>query len=554
MAFEPKTTIYFCRTGIDDYNKVSCSTQEELQGLITKSGNLQGTLTESSFQRADGQMYIRVDHKIIAYYNLIQCDTVMYQNMEETAAFWIVGNITSVEWKNPDVSFVYFKIDHFMTYQPFINWARSYALIEREHVHDDWASADGNPLFSNIGPAEDFGTMADVPFYTWEKHYSTDFVLVQSPYDKDSAEPTFKGTVKGGLFTSLENLAGDPTAANNFFNKVAEKKEASINNIVGVYGYPKDWAKAIVTGGTEEENERLEAINIAALKNPSNIKYNNAKCWSAPFCVIRLFSSEGDSKDFTPQWFGNDTSDYEMRFLVTGAGGQFGGAAATFVNKNNTFNWKTWADFVVMIKNLPSCPWTGDGFTDWASVNQAATYANGINGMVRGVGDVMQRGMSGNKFAAATGFVEGVTNTVAEGLNIAATINQQKSSGAAVKGVGSLAPLFDIAQEAWGFKVVYYGTQPYMMLCVDSYFDRFGYRQNRTKRIELESRPIWNFIKTAECHVVANTGVPWTSEKAINDMFNHGVTMWNRKKYMSGRKIGDFSNPAENRGIQGWTP
>ena len=134
---------------------------------------------------------------------------------------------------------------------------------------------------------------------------------------------------------------------------------------------------------------------------------------------------------------------------------------------------------------------------------------------------------------------------------IAQQIKQAKASGATLNGGKTFSSLFDLGQDSWGFKVIYYAAQPYLMRSIDAYFDRFGYRVARLKQLELVTRPIWNFIKTSECHVIGNPGIPYTSQVMIDAMFNKGVTFWNRSKYMSGRQIGDFSNANENKGIMG---
>lgn len=565
MDFEPLTSVYFCRTGIDDYNKVVCKSQEELFNTITKSGNVLGRMTECSFQRADGLYTIRVDHNAIYYYDLLKADTIIYKNTDTALAFWTVGNITGVEWKNPDCSFVTFKIDHFMTYQTFIDWPETYALVEREHIKEDWSSDGGNPLFSNMGPAEDFGTVADVPFYTWVKGYKPNQVVIASPYDAEG-NAVFNGQERGNLYTSLQIDALSPGEANSRFSAIAEKKEASINNIVGVYGCPSEWVNLIKNGGFDSEASRmiiLPAVNKAAQALPSMIEYNNAKCWSAPFTVIRLMSSSGQQIDFTPQWLGNDQDNYTVRVRAAGCGGMFAGAQCTFENKNGAFDWQAWNDFIVSITELPSCPWTGDGFTDWASVNMASTVWSTINsGVVKNTGNLFRQvsGLAGGRNGKSvlangadllTGAVETVGDYVEEGLALAAKINNQKAAGATVNGGGNFNSLVDVADEAWGFKIVYYSTQIYTMRSVDSYFDRFGYRVNRLKRLEIENRPIWTFVKTAECHIVSDGGIPYISEKAINGMFNHGATFWKNDQYMAGTRIGDYSKAHDNRGIKG---
>lgn len=572
MNFQPNTDVYFSSTGIDHNNKVWCKSEEELAAVCLNGGRLKGVMKNCSFQRADGYYTIRVDHSAIPYYTLLQCDTVLYVNREQEDEFYIFGHITTIEWKNEECSFVSFIIDPFMTYANKIDFDNTYAYIQREHVKDDW-SADpdggGNPLFSNMGPAEDFTVNADTPFYSWTKTFSPDYVVVMSPYDS-SANAVFNGANRGNLYTSLQIDILTADEANQRFKQIADKKDATINNVVGVYGVPFEWARIIRNGGliggfgggSHDAQEDIPAIQIAASQLPAMPKYNNAKCWSSPFMTIRLMSSEGQVIDFTPQWLGNDQEAYTVRWRAGGAGGLFGGAQCTLQNKNGAFNWDVWNDFIVSISELPTCPWTGDGFRDYWARNERSTRAayaaqgqatlnQGIVGAVKGVKGYV----SASPVLAASGIAD-IGNAIASNRanveKFEAEINNLKASGATVNGIGSFSSLLDIAAESWGFKIIYYCTQEYTLRAIDNFFDRFGYRVNKLKKLELENRPIWTYIQTAECHVVPKTGIPIIYQNQINQMFNSGVTMWKYEKYTGGnQKIGDFSKAAQNRGIKG---
>lgn len=561
MDFEPKTEIWFLRTGIDANNKVVCENKDELLACLTREGNIQGKTTANSFQRMNGGFAVRVDHSTAPYYALLQADTVLYLNEETTAAFYVVGNITSVEWKNPDTSFVYFVVDAFMTYQLMVDWDKTIAYIEREHVKEDWSNGGSTPLFTNIGMYEDFKVTPDTPLYHKEITYKPNLVLVHSPYGMD-AKPSFEGTTNGGLYSSLNSPIFGATAANNFFTKVAEEKEASINNIMGVYGVPSEWGGAIQNGTPRETTEELPVVEDPSTNMTTyEVKYRNAKCWAAPYCIIKLFSSDGSSLTFNPQWFGNEAESYKLRTKIVGSGGQFGGAACTFDNAAGAFDWKNWNDFTVFIRELPKCPWTADGFREWSQIQngnilarQVNTFIHGIAGTANGVNSIIGASSSENEGGIVGGIGQiatAISSATAQMASIQASINLAQATGATVEGTGSYGPLFDIGQDAWGFKVVYYIVQNYIMRSIDQFFDRFGYRVNVLKKIGLKNRPYWTFVKTVECHVANNTGIPVSFQNQINAMFNSGVTLWNPDKYKTGHKIGDFSVAEDNRGIAG---
>lgn len=562
MSFQPITQVHFCRTGIDDINKVWVYGSDGVFATLTSAGRLVASMRESSFQRAEGFNTIRVDSDTVGYYELMKCDTVLYRNEQEQGSFYIVGNIIGVEWINPGCTYVHFKVDYFMTYQQMIDWEKTYAYVEREHVKEDWA-ASGNPMFSNIGPDEGFGVQADVPCFTWCKDFGA-FVNVAaySPYD-DSGKPSIAMKLSGGLPTSLNMKFGGPSEIGNFLNRIAESKDASINNVCEMVGVPAELSGIANAGGKLETQETLPCINVGAKQNPSIPNYRNAKCWASPFFIIRLMSSDGSEMDFNPQWFGNDRSEYKLNILKTWVGNQFGGIKAAFDPQNSTFNWKTFADFSVGISELPRLFWTADGFAEWNKINKTYADTKGVSilvqtaaGMISGFGQAV--GAASQKHPDVGGVFRGaeqVVDSAMSGIEQAAALDrdiaQAKATGAAVQGGGAFSMLSDIAIQAWGFKVCYYGVQPYAMNCIDMYFDRFGYLQNKLKKIEPMTRPIWSFKKTVECHVASTAGVPFIAEKAINAMFNGGVTFWDGGKYKAGRAIGDYSSPEQNRGVTG---
>lgn len=558
MSFQPITQVTFCRTGIDEYNKVWVYGNTGVYHTLTSSGRTVGTMREASFQRADGFNTIRVDSDLIPYYSLMKADTVLYRNEQEEDSFFIVGNIIGVEWINPGCSYVHYKVDYFMTYQPMIDWEKSFAYVLREHVKEDW-NASGNPNFSNIGPDEGFNIAADTPCYTWVYDLgSVGTIAIYSPYDS-TGKPTFDVKNIGAMPSGLNVFGAGTDAATQFLNSLAENKEASPFNVGSIVAVPAKVVSAITAGSVTQEIQNLPCINEGSKQNPNIPNYRNAKCWSSPFFIIRLMSSEGQTLDFNPQWFGNDRSQYQLMITISGAGGQLGAASAGFNPLNNTYNAKAWEDFRVTITKLPSITWTADGYSEWLSNNGANEFYGALAGVMRGIANT-----TGGLVSAAGGLASAspplaiagaaqVSSGIAESASAVehaiANVNQARSSGATLQGGGSFSAINDIALGSFGFKVVYYGVQPYVMNCIDQYFDRFGYLQNKLKKIDPMSRPIWAYKKTAECHVASTNGVPFIAERAINNMFNAGVTFWDGAKYIAGRTIGDYSSPEQNKGV-----
>ena len=83
--------------------------------------------------------------------------------------------------------------------------------------------------------------------------------------------------------------------------------------------------------------------------------------------------------------------------------------------------------------------------------------------------------------------------------------------------------------------------RPSEMRSLDNYFDKYGYRVNLLKVPNVDTRPLWNYVKTTEAHVGGN--FPKAYRTAIEGMLNRGVTFW----HTGAVEIGDYSNPAGNK-------
>ena len=125
-----QTTVQLLRVPlrIDDENQMYFANQTAqnnyFQSVIWKS------LPSQTYQRENA--YFRVDDDYDAI--VTNCNYLRYRNAI-TGNKWFYAYITEFEYKNPNTTFVHFKIDAYQTYMFDITWKDCY--IEREHVKDD---------------------------------------------------------------------------------------------------------------------------------------------------------------------------------------------------------------------------------------------------------------------------------------------------------------------------------------------------------------------------------------------------------------------------------
>lgn len=540
--FQPDTQIFFAYTGVDDYNKTVHDTIPQFWSFAMS--RRKGEIMQScSFQRVAQGYEIRVPKDAIEYELLFECDTVCIFNGASGFYQQWVGIIDRIEWKNPGCYFVYFHIDWYTSTLGMVDYENTYAYIEREHVEKDWNG--NNPEFMNMGVDEGFSTAPDTPVNceTIDFTFDQKKVLIFSPYD-ESGKPNFTGDMEKGIYSSMFQHVMTPSEANDYLTKIAESETADLNNIVSICSLPDQF-----TGSSQETKTYPMPWN----KHVSNVRsFNNSKCWSGEFCQIVIMTSTGEKLSLNTQWFGSNQTDFDIDLRYYYYNGD-GGCTVTAVNKNQSYNYKAYNDFTITLKGLPHSQWVGNMWAQWKAANMAGFVASNAGRAINTLAQFGTRAtaIDAGKNSAMTELSYNVTNTAellgnlaTQAGDIITTIGNARTSGTVVSGMNSVDINTSAVLEKYGFQIVYYLCQNYVMQSVDSFFDRFGYKINRIKKLNRKARPLWSYIKTHEVHFQSNTGISAPAARYIASILNHGVTFWRDPN-----KIGNYENAEMNKGV-----
>lgn len=537
--FNPETRIFFANTGIDDQNKTVHDTTAQFV-TWAKSRILRDEMMQCSFQRIDEGWEIRVSLDAIDYDMLLLADTVVLTNGSGFGGYYYVGIVDRVSWKNPNCAYVYFHLDWYTSMLGNVDYEETYAYIEREHIVKDWNGT--NPEFSNMGPEEDFRVTADTPINTEkiEFHFDEQWVMVYTPYDTEG-KPLFNGSMVDGLYSSMYSMKSHPDEVNEYLKTIAESEEADLANIVSIKSVPDEFM-------SRRGNER-KTFSMPWIKHVDSVpNYRNAKCWSGQFCQIKLMSGTGQTVNINPQWFGSNKSDFDVELNWYFNNGD-GGCMMSAVNKNGSYDKTTYGDFSVSLSGLPCSPWVGNMYAQWAAANLSNVIIQGAVGMLgyaingaMGVMSALGDPTGAHDLSAGAGVVTAFANNTAIASSVAATIKNAKTSGTVVSGSTGTDINTALATDKFGFQIVMLMAQQYLMYSVDDYFDRFGYRVNRLKKLNRKARPKWTYIKCHEVHLMGNH-IPMNARAYIQGILCNGVTFWRENI-----TIGDYSNPEANKG------
>ncbi|AXF52070.1 MAG: tail protein [Podoviridae sp. ctbd591] len=543
LDFEPTSTVCFGQVGIDTDQKIfieaGYDTMRRKCEQLARENAHYFECESLSYVRTGPRMYVAVD---VDFYQLQYCDTIWYFNQTdgESLGVWWIGHIVQVEWVNPNCNYVHYEIDAYSTFAHRINWHNSVCYVEREHVKGDWVN--GNPAFSNMGPAESINVNPDVVLSSFNKHFKADKVLVYTPFNKTDYKPNFGSRIHNGIYDAMNAYVMDAGEAAQYLQGVAESEEADISAIQGIYTFPSEFENA----NGEAHDER---IDLPWVNPPGDYpEINNSKCWSGQFCRIRLMSWLGGAIDYNPQWFGGGKDSMPFSYRGFLSAGELT-IQATLKPARETFTWDGYKDFILTINQLPQAHWIGNGFAQyqatWMMADVLSSVA-GVNAQVGGVaGDLINPKTYMNPIAGAANLASSTFGAVATISGAIANINQHKQSGLVVGGSKASDPNSAMVQGHYGFTVVAYGCQPYLIKTIDAFFDRFGYNVNTLKTPETHSRPFWNFVKTREAHVAGD--IPFLYRRQIENMLNEGVTFWNPDNVTRDHPIGDFSDAKRNK-------
>lgn len=517
--FSPETEIRFCaNTGIDEYNKPNFQNNDAMVTWL--QGKVAFTKSDCSYQRGDERPYIAVS---LNYYDLLSCDVCMWQNTG-TDDKWLIARITSLEWVNPNLTRVYFEIDAYCSFCGDIVWNDSYCFVEREHVLNDWNGS--NPNFASMGVPESFDISPDRILSYTDVTFTPDTYIIISPYD-ENGEPNFRGDRTYGIYDGLNEIVTTSIeAVAAYLNTLAIADESKLQNVVGIISVPSQFLNAGFA----------ETAEIATPWTTLNT-INNSKCFSSQFCNVSIESTLSSSVVYKPELMevGSTWQFSYMGYRV----GMSCGFRATPQNYSGVRQVEI-PDLGMLVNAVPQGAFIGNAFAQYMSTNAISMAIRAMSAIGSAAGIVGGLATGGLSTAAM-----GLLGTAAgqTGSSLFQEWREARKNSAVIGGnANSSDTNLAVAAGGYGFYIRIYVPIQSKLDALDNFFDRYGYKVNRLKIPNINTRPIWNYVKCSEAHIAGN--IPNFYRESIERLLNSGCTFWN----VLTREIGDYSNPIQNKG------
>lgn len=455
--------------------------------------------------------------------NLYDCNYLMFLN----AGFgskWFYAFITSVEYINDDTTLITYQIDDMQTW--FFDFELEQCFVEREHSVTDRIGENTVPENLELGGYITTATRE----ITRTSQYgilllATENVEAGEDYPATDLNPPMKiGGYPLNCYWKYWTVLL-PSLANQVLSEII-----SICNIYSKAGKSDSIVSIVTTPfisitGTPSTEPTIQEHECATRTLPITVKNN--KLYTYPFCCLSV-NCGSQAQELKYELFSQTP---KLKSIVCVASSSPCETVLPLHYEGMTTDYSR----AITLKGFPILAWRNNYFQNWLAQNRSVINATYINAGIQaslGLGGVIAGASSGNVGLAGAG-VGAVANSVGKVVNTMGEIEKHKvmpdTMGGAIDSVDNL-----FASSELGIRTYCRTIRPEYFRIIDDYFTRFGYKTNRNKIPNINSRPHWNYVKTIACTIKGS--LPADSMRHICSLFDNGITFWK-----NGNEIGNYT-------------
>jgi hypothetical protein len=517
--------------------------------------------------------------RIKAYVDDVQnCNYGYYTNTYNTTSktfyFWIV----SKNYISRGVTELTIQIDVFQTWLFTFNFKPCF--VEREHVADDSFGANTLPEDFELGDYvtymnHEVAELADVPC----------FIVALTDTSSGTIGGIYGATYSG--FTLKYYSFGATDAINTLITDLCNQGKG--DSIAFIFAFPKGLLDTTYSDGQVISSfagtvrKRIsvsydDEIHNFAFNGRSYTPFNN-KIYTYPYNMLVVKNSSGSNVVLKEElWQDKSTKLFDIASVLT---------QNPVVSITPLFyDGKEYAyDDSVTMDDYGLCSWNNDNYANWFAQHQHSINAQSTNATVSMQSKntvannnyenaLSRRDTSAEKGALNTaigtltslgrGNVMGaVANGVGGGVNTYLDYNQASQNAQndlqnsnllnttdyennirslvgsvqdaqiqpnTAKGSTSGCGL-DMARQTATFWIQQVAIKPEYAAIIDMHWNMFGYKVNKVKLPQFNSRQKWNYLKTVNCSVFGE--LPHEDAQELNNIFNNGLTVWHSESELN---------------------
>ena len=483
------------------------------------------TLTNQSYTRKD-RGFIRVEATMAQLYH------ACYMRFKNTSFEnkWFYAFIISVDYVNNVTVEIQFEIDTMMTWMGAFTLAQCF--VERQHTVGDQI---GDNIADEGIPCGDY----KYEFVTSSGYIGSNgfWYCLATTYDPSNITQVLNGEEYGGIYSGVKYMyTNSVSTLNGWLADLTIGGQAS--GIVGVSIVPYSF----ITDAGEPPVEKSQAFTKPYTDLDGYVPKNN-KMFCYPYKSIQVTNLEGNFGEFRYEFFSGNSAQFTF-IGVTGLQSEIVCEPINYKGVQENITEK------ISMSDFPMCSYAIDSFLAYLAENKSSIAANVISSAGSIAAGLATGGASNAMMmAGASASMQGVTQQYIGARNM------QTGVGMANNILGQLGTMMDYARkppQAGGTQgtSALFGrptgrqkkdfwfcgktiTRNYAIM-IDNYFTMFGYKVNQVLVPNMNARPHFTYVKTADCVVHGN--IPADDCRIIEDMFNRGVRFWKNHN-----NIGDYT-------------
>lgn len=513
--------------------------RETFFGYVGTGSLMQHNLTARQYQRVNSGV-CEVQLPINAVYDI---NYMRFQNTDFSTR-WFYAFVTKVEYVNNQNSRIYYEIDVLTTF--YFDWGYLPSFVEREHAATD---DPGDNL------VEEPVKFREPECFSRDARFFSDFLVCIAASDftdvsgNRSARISLYGNYESGVFHGVSinacQVVGydltNSSAVTQFQQDLSTLSESTAD-IINIFLFPK-----ILVGSSGPDANAQQQIYFnsydTSVNRPSTLNGytpKNNKLFTFPYCYLCVDNGTV-TNSYRWEFFQHVAGYSDYQFTVKGLPNPTPNVYIAPINYKGVIVTESGEKYVyeerLDLAPLPQVAFPLDSYKAWVAQTQSSrqhkVIAGAAGGLATGVlggaklGTAI--GAAGGPIGAGAGAAIGaVAGAVlgAIGAKAAADWSVTEAADMKNKATGPASEISGLADGHWGviFKKM---TLTYdEARIIDSFFDMFGYAQNRVKVPAIRTRDHWNYIKTNGLNMSFTTGIPADYVVKIKAIHDQGVTYW----------------------------
>lgn len=466
--------------------------------------------------------------------DILEYNYCMYQN-DAYDEKWFYAYIKNMRYINDNMTEITIETDVYQTFMFEILFKPSF--VEREHVADDTVGKHTVPEGLETGEY-----VCNSRFDVYQGANTCYICLAVSDLTDELKVVNTDIRQYGGIYTGLNYLVCEtPLGASKTIKAFEAAKKGDA--IVSVFMIPTNLCGTVTfnTYTTEGVTYNCGIIpytstytglgSVGNITSPASLNGytpKNNKVYCYPYNYFYLTNNVGMDIEYHYEDFVDNAASFKTVGVITPGCSircvplnykKLPETIVSAVTSMHSYNYG------ITVAKYPICSWSSDVYTNWLTQNGINIAGIELNAYEAGVlGGVASAAVGLG--AIATGNAFGIAQVGAGLGEVLGAVQENYRHSKMPDSAQGNTNAGDITFSSNNMSVILYkmSVKAEYAAIIDGYFNMYGYKVNKLKVPEMNSRTYWNYVKCIGANIEGT--IPEFYLDELRAMFNVGITLW----------------------------